>query len=151
MEVTLVADTMLGKLARWLRVMGYDILFQSSYPDGILGGHIREGRRLLTRTQALQGMYPDVLIIHSDRVENQVQEAVNGLGLVPDRKKWFSRCLVCNVPLEEAALEERLENVPDYILYENPTGIRHCVGCNRYFWPGTHRERMLQKLEEWGF
>ena len=151
METKLLADTMLGRLARWLRIMGYDIHFQSSYPEGAMHALIQEGRRPLSRGQGLQRLFPDVLIIHSNRVENQVHEAVQGLGLVPDRSRWFTRCLVCNVPLTEAGFEERLENVPDYVLYENPSGIRHCACCSRYFWPGTHREKMLRKLEEWGF
>lgn len=151
MEVKLLADSMLGRLARWFRVMGYDIHFQPSYADEALHRLVREGRRLLSRNRALESTFPDVLIIHSDRVERQLHEAVEGLGLAPDRSRWFSRCLVCNVPLTEAGFEERLENVPDYILYENPTGIRHCASCNRYFWPGTHREKMLWQLEDWGF
>jgi uncharacterized protein with PIN domain len=150
-EVKLIADCMLGRLARWLRVMGYDTLFQPSYPEDTLQRHVQEGRRLLSRNQSLQGAFPDVLVIQSDRVEKQLHETLQGLGLVPDRSRWFSRCLDCNVFLAEAGLEERLENVPDYILYENPVGIRHCACCNRYFWPGTHRENMLRKLEDWGF
>ena len=150
MEIRILADAMLGRLAKWLRVLGHDTHYQPSYPEGSMHALITEGRRLLTRTSALQGIFPDALIIHSNRIQGQIQEAARGLDLPRDRSKCFTRCLRCNVPLEVVPPEERIENVPDYVLYENPTGIRRCRCCHRYFWPGSHRERMLKQLEEWG-
>ncbi|MBW1768681.1 MAG: hypothetical protein JRJ65_16750 [Deltaproteobacteria bacterium] len=105
-----LADSMLGRLAKWLRVMGYDTYYQSE----------------------------------------QLQEMKQGGNLTPDRSNWFSRCLICNVRLKEAEAEKARESVPEYVLYENLAGIRFCPSCSRYFWPGSHRERMIRQLEEWG-
>jgi len=149
-EIKILADSMLGRLAKWLRVMGHDTLYQPSYPEGTLHALTKEGRRLLTRTLALQGIFPNALVIRSNRIRGQIREAVDGLDLPPDRSKWFTRCLRCNTPLEAVAPGDRLENIPDYVLYENPTGIRRCGCCHRYFWPGSHRQRMVRQLEEWG-
>lgn len=150
METKILADSMLGRLAKWLRVMGHDTYYQSSYPEGSMNALTGEGRRLLTRTSSLLGVFPDALIVHSNRIQGQIQEALRGLDLPWDRSKWFTRCLRCNVPLEVVSPDDRLENVPDYVLYENPTGIRRCGRCHRYYWPGSHRQRMLRQLEEWG-
>lgn len=150
MEIKILADSMLGRLAKWLRAMGHDTHYQSSYPEGSMNALTKEGRRLVTRTSALQGIFPDALIIRSNRIQGQIQEAARGLDLPRDRSKWFTRCLRCNVPLVAVSPDDWLENVPDYVLYENPVGIRRCGSCHRYFWPGSHRERMVRQLEEWG-
>lgn len=151
METKFVADSMLGSLAKWLRVLGYDTHYQSSYPQGVIEARIREGRRLLSRNKVLLIIDPGALIIQADRAEAQLMETVKRLHLVPDRSRWFSRCLVCNVPLRETDLLTSQKAIPDYVLYENPSAIRHCPACKRYFWPGSHRERMLERLRTLGF
>jgi uncharacterized protein with PIN domain len=150
MEVRFLADSMLGRLAKWLRVMGYDTYYQPFYKEGIIGQLIHDGRRLLSRRKAITEQYQNALLILSDHVNEQLQEIKQGGNLTPDRSNWFSRCLICNVRLKEAEAEKARESVPEYVLYENLAGIRFCPSCSRYFWPGSHRERMIRQLEEWG-
>lgn len=146
-----LADSMLGKLAKWLRIMGYDTHYQSFYRQGDIGHLVRGGRTLLSRHAKTLDHYPNALMIRSDHVKGQLDEIRNALPLKPEKRQWFTRCLICNVPLEKTQVEYIRPNVPDYVLYENLTQIRFCPSCGRHFWPGSHRERMTRQLENWGF
>jgi hypothetical protein len=150
MELRFLADSMLGRLAKWLRVMGYDTHYQSFYREGMIGQLIHDRRRLLSRHKAITEQYPNALLIHSDHINEQLQEMKQGGDLASDRSNWFSRCLICNVRLKKAEADDVRGNVPEYVIYENIAGIRFCPSCGRYFWQGSHRERMIRQLEEWG-
>ncbi|MBW1920871.1 MAG: hypothetical protein DRH11_09340 [Deltaproteobacteria bacterium] len=147
-----VADAMLGKLAKWLRVMGYDVRYQSHYPSGLIDRLVRnEARTLLSRRLKTVAGYQDAFLITADSVREQLLEMkIRGL-LTLGRSSWFTRCLRCNTLLKEATLEEASFNIPDYVLNEKVGKISVCPSCGRYYWPGTHRVRMEKQLEEWGF
>ena len=149
MEAKFVADSSLGKLAKWLRVMGYDTIYQSFYKEETIRELIQKGRTLLSRQQATVTQHPASLLIRSDHVEAQLHEMKHTGAITPDRSKWFTRCLICNVLLKEAHATP--QNVPEYVFHQSRLLIRFCPSCGRYFWPGTHRERMNRQLEEWGF
>jgi uncharacterized protein with PIN domain len=150
MEDRFVAEAMLGKLAKWLRMMGYDILYQRSYREEDLARLLLGGRRLLSRRVEALARHPGVLLLRSDHVGEQLKE-LKSLGCLKlDRSRFFTRCLLCNVPLKDADPEAARSTLPDYVFHENPSGIRFCPECGRFFWPGTHRDRMLKQLEEWG-
>jgi hypothetical protein len=151
MEVRFIADSMLGRLAKWLRVMGYDTHYQPYYDEDAIGHLVHEGRRLLSRHRPTVDHYPNSLFIHSDHIRGQLHEMRSSDLITTDRSKWFSRCLICNVALNVAESEDVRESVPEYIFYQNITGIRSCPSCGRYFWPGSHRQMMIMQLEEWGF
>jgi hypothetical protein len=150
MEDRFVAEPMLGKLSKWLRVMGYDVLYRRSYREGDLIRLASEGRRLLSRRKAAQTRHPDAILIHSDHVGEQVREMLNLGCLKLDRLKFFTRCLRCNLPLKEADPAAARSALPDHVFYENLSGIRFCSQCHRFFWPGTHRDKMLKQLVDWG-
>jgi uncharacterized protein with PIN domain len=151
MEMAFLADEMLGRLATWLRILGYDTHYQSFYRQELFEELIRDGRRLITRRAQAARHYPDSLFIRSDHIREQISEMRHAGVLTHDRSRWFSRCLICNVPLKAAKARGAMENVPEYISYENMNEIRHCPRCGRHFWPGSHKTRMLRQLEEWGF
>ena len=150
-EIRFVADSMLGKLAKWLRVMGYDILYQPCYKPDVIDQFVREGRCLLSRRKKIICHHSDVVLLHSNHVGKQLNELKEKGILTGDRSKWFRRCLLCNVPLKGIKTDEARENIPEYIFYQNMGEIRLCLSCGRYYWPGTHRKRMLRQLEKWGF
>jgi len=145
-----VVDSMLGKLAKWLRIMGIDTHYQSYYMEDAIARLIGEGRCLLSKHKPTVELYMNSVLISSDRVGEQLVEMKEKTHLPFDRAEWFSRCLICNVPLEDANMEEARDEVPEYV-FHNVTGIRYCPTCNRYFWPGSHRKRMVQQLQDWGF
>jgi uncharacterized protein with PIN domain len=150
METRFVADAMLGKLAKWLRVLGYDTHYQSHYPGNALSRLVREGRVLLSLRPPTVENHPDALLLHSYSLTGQILEMKEKRAITADRSRCFTRCLRCNVLLRKAAFERALENVPEYVFHENPEGIRFCPSCGHYFWPGTHRARMEKQLESWG-
>ena len=145
-----IADSMLGKLAKWLRALGYDTMYQPFYREGVIGDFVRGGRQLLSRHRPTVTRYANSVLIHADHVKDQLHELKNGGIISSDRSEWFSRCLLCNTPLEEAKGTDARENVPEYIFYQSASEISFCPSCGRYFWPGSHRERMMRQLEEWG-
>jgi uncharacterized protein with PIN domain len=147
-----IADSMLGRLAKWLRVMGYDTHYQPFYREGMIAELVHDGRLLLSRNRPTINRYPDSLLILSDKVQGQLEEIKTRGLLILDSTGWFSRCLTCNTLLQEASLEDAREKIPEYTLYQNvTTGLRFCASCGRFYWPGSHRKSMTAKLEEWGF
>jgi len=142
---------MLGRLAKWLRVLGYDTHYQSHYLEGQLVGLMSQHRRLVTRDRARCSRYYEAVFIHWDHVGEQLNELHSLLDLNPDPSKWFTRCVRCNTLLETAHEEEAMERVPEYVFYENRGRIKICRSCGRYFWPGSHRNRMMRQLNAWGF
>jgi len=151
METKFVADCMLGRLAKWLRALGYDTHYQRYYRPGDIENLVKEGRLFLSRHRGKTEHYAHAVFIHANGVRGQIGELKKRVRLAPVRSTWFSRCLVCNVLLTEAQKDSARENVPEYVFYENMAGIRLCPLCGRYYWPGSHRKRMIRQLEEWGF
>lgn len=150
MERRFLADAMLGRLAKWLRALGYDTHYQSRYKEGSIGPLLGEGRLLLSRDRRTVAEYEGSLLIRSERLAEQINQ-MRSAGLIHSgQETWFTRCLLCNVSLEKAAAPDSLRDVPEYVFHENPDEISHCPSCGRYFWPGTHRQRMITQLREWG-
>ncbi len=142
----LLADGMLGRLARWLRLLGYDTAYENDADDLELARRARaEGRVLLTRDRALaarRGL--QTLLIESEALEEQVHQVQEALG--PPPHPALSRCSLCNLPLEPAAPEEVTDRVPPYVL-RTCRQFLSCPGCGRVYWEGTHLKRMRQQLE----
>ena len=149
-DMRFLADSMLGKLAKWLRVMGFDTHYQTNYTQGEIETLIYQGYLLLTRHKRKKSHFPDSFFIQSDKIKGQLQELKNR-GLIPSpMSKWFTRCLTCNIPIYEVPVEDARDNIPEYVFYQNITGIRFCPSCMRYYWPGSHKTRMIRQLQEWG-
>ncbi|MCL6429745.1 MAG: Mut7-C RNAse domain-containing protein [Anaerolineae bacterium] len=140
-----VADAMLGRLARWLRILGYDTLYDPRGHDDELVRMARaEGRILLTRDTGLvcrRGVRS--LLVSHDHVEAQLRQVSAELGLrAPNR---FSRCPVCNERLEAVPKSWAWGYVPPYTFCTQQE-FRLCPACNRFYWRGTHWERMCSTI-----
>jgi uncharacterized protein with PIN domain len=136
---------MLGTLAKWLRIAGYDTLFDPDLDDHQLVRLARaESRVLLTRDRQLaQRRGVRVLLVASEHLDDQIRQVLADLQLMPERS--FSRCPVCNEPLEtldRAAAEAR---VPAYVAQTHET-FRICPACQRVYWRGSHWQQMEQQL-----
>ena len=143
-----VADAMVGRLARWLRVLGFDVLYDSSLDDHQLVALARrEGRVLLTRDVPLASGTngPERLLIESGDFREQLVEVVGVYRLDPWRG-LFSRCIDCNTPLEPALREEVQHRVPPYI-FSTKARFMRCERCGKILWEGTHRNHMRQVLD----
>ena len=140
-----LCDAMLGRLARWLRLLGYDARY-ADLPDEALVALARvEGRVLLTRDTRLVRR-PDVGphgFIRHDRVPEQLRQVAADFRLGPDRAG--TRCLRCNVALEALPREGAAGRVPPHV-WRTQHQFTRCPSCARIYWPGTHWDRMTEAL-----
>lgn len=141
----LLADGMLGRLARWLRLLGYDTAYENDADDMYLARRARaEGRVLLTRDRALasrRGL--STLLVESEVLEKQIRQVLETLG--PPPEPALSRCSLCNVPLEAVSKDLVADRVPPYV-FRTQQQFRLCPACGRVYWPGSHLERMAQQI-----
>jgi len=145
---TFVVDVNLGKLARLLRMLGFDAAYRNDYTDHEIAGlAANEGRIVLTRDRRLlrfraieHGYW-----LRSDDPRMQVKEVITRFGLNHSIKP-FNRCLECNgviVPVAKERVIERLE--PRTKLYYDEFYI--CTDCGKIYWKGSHYEYMNETLE----
>jgi len=143
--VTFVVDGMLGRLAKWLRILGYDTKYSPDWDDNELARIARaEGRVLLTRDVELsrrRGLR--FLLVESEDPEEQLVQVARAYVLRADHP--FSRCVVCNTLLEDVAKVEAWGQVPSFI-FGTQDRFRLCPECNRFYWRGTHWQGMRAKI-----
>lgn len=130
-----LCDRNLGKLSKWLRILGYDTLYEASDRD-FLAKAGQEGRIALTRQRHLAGAGP-FIVVRADRVQEQIGELIETLSMKPDPAERMTLCLRCNAKLRPAAEGDVEEAVPAYIR-QNCVDFRKCPDCGRIYWPGTH-------------
>ncbi|WP_116472712.1 Mut7-C RNAse domain-containing protein [Zobellella maritima] len=142
-----LADAMLGRLARWLRVLGFDTLYDPAGEDKELVALAdAEQRVLLTRdhhlVRFLRPHHPLLLVAEAPLL--QLREVIDACQLHPPAE-LFSRCLLCNQPLRTATAEEAATLVPESIRML-PGQVRRCPNCRRIYWYGSHTRRMHETL-----
>jgi len=144
----ILADSSLGRLSKWLRILGYDTAYHREEADrSFLRKAEQEGRAVLTRRKdVLKRNHSGIVVfVENDRVEDQIGEVLGKLGLAPRPEAFFTICLECNVALKKVTRDEVRSEVPDYV-YRTQLDFRRCPGCGRVYWPGTHRMRALSTL-----
>src|SRR5436190_2035390 len=142
-----VADKMLGRLARWLRIIGQDVAYGPELSGaGLLRAARQQGRLILTRDSAVAKKNPPpYLMIRSDHFREQLKQVIEDCGLDPIEDA-FTRCSECNTALEPVAREAVNGKVPPYV-YATQEKFSLCPKCRRIYWPATHQERMLADLK----
>lgn len=145
-----VADCMLGRLAKWLRILGFDVAYFSKAEDpDLVALARREDRILLTRDTGLierTAKRADRLFIRSDDWEDQLVQVLDELDLWGQARP-NTRCLACNLPLKPLS-RERAKNLVSPYVGEHAASFAVCSGCDRVFWPGTHYGDMERKIEK---
>jgi uncharacterized protein with PIN domain len=141
-----LADAMLGRLAKWLRVLGHDTAYFPQLEDDQLIRLARaEGRTLLTRDRDLtrrKGVRS--LLIESDRFEEQLGQLLRDLNL--DCTNQTPRCPRCNAALLRVTKEDISARVPGYVLSRHSDFTR-CPRCDKVYWKGTHWQRMRERID----
>lgn len=140
-------DRMLGRLARWLRVLGFDAAYRKELPgDRLLTFAAREERIVVTRDGRLRDPRgrARVIRITSSGFREQLRELdrVLPLGGVDARPQ---RCVECNEAVVPLGPGEIPTSVPEYVR-ATQTDFRRCPRCRRVFWPATHRARMESEI-----
>lgn len=144
-----IADAMLGKLARWLRILGYDVLYEPFISDDdLIARALREHRIIVTMDRQLteRKSAKNSLLIRSPYYKEQLRQVISHFNM-DYTSGIFTRCLVCNVPLDPIEKEKIQERVPPYV-YSTQDEFDICRQCSRVYWPGTHRIKMLEMLDE---
>lgn len=148
METRFFADAMLGKLARWMRTLGYDVLYETGIDDTeLLLKAAEEGRIVLTRDTLLMKRRlakGRAVFIESGDLSGQLRQVAEMFPIEKD--KLLTRCLRCNALLSRVAKEAVKEKVPSYV-FSTQNEFSICPACNRVYWGATHRERMLEELK----
>ena len=149
-----ICDDNLGKLAKWLRTLGYDTLFFDPVEDGELVARALKGNRVvLSRDTQLSRfklkLGERLLHIESDKPLEQLKQVISHLKLQPDRGLLFSRCLICNQPLEKMEKEKIKDRLYLYV-YQTQDSFVHCPKCDRIYWSATHVKRMAETLKNSG-
>ena len=142
----LLVDAMLGRLARWLRLMGYDAAYWRDGSDEALIAAARaEDRLIVTRDHALarrRGVR--AILIAAEGLDEQIAEARTVLGGAPAP---FTRCSVCGGELTDLPCEAARDLVPPYV-WQTQTQFSRCVLCGRVYWRGTHWPALQRRLAQ---
>jgi uncharacterized protein len=145
-----LADVMLERLARWLRVLGYDTTSAGADEDdaALARRAADEERWLLTRDRRLAEETPRALgvLLRAGPPLAQLREVGDRLALAPAERALFTRCLLCNTPLRAATDAEAAAALPDLCDAHRPEPVRACPGCGRVYWDGSHTRRMRAAL-----
>ncbi len=149
--VRFAVDRMLGRLARWLRILGHDVAYGPHLAGRALVDRARrEGRLLVTRDTRLvrQRDLPPHLFITGDHFRDQLREVAATVRL-DGPAGFLRRCLDCNVLLADATRDAARERVPVFV-WENAERFLVCPRCGRFYWPATHRAHMREELAALG-
>jgi uncharacterized protein with PIN domain len=136
-----IADVMLGRLAKRLRLLGIDVLYDNTLGDNaIISIALQQNRIILTRDTGLAArpLAANHLFITSNRVQEQVRQV---LDAYPFTALPLTRCSECNELLAPIDKSEVLDVVPPYV-YQTIREFHRCAGCGRIYWEGTHVDRM---------
>jgi len=139
---------MLGKLAKWLKILGFDVLYFSKIEDEkILEIAKKQERTLLTRDSYLIKKAKEIpnLFIKSEKWPEQVIEVINYFDL-KNKLKPYSRCVECNHPLKKIT-KEKAKNLVAPFIYENEEEFALCPKCGRVYWPGSHYKKMQSSIK----
>ncbi len=146
-----LADRMVGTLAKWLRLLGYDTVYMPEVsPASVKSEARRQGRILLTRRTCFlnQKDMPPFVFIRADRFREQLKQVCIDLQLTVS-SSLLRRCSVCNQELETIDRERVQARVPAYV-WRTQSTFFHCRKCQRVYWNATHRERIIEELRHIG-
>ncbi|MDA8388221.1 MAG: Mut7-C RNAse domain-containing protein [Nitrospiraceae bacterium] len=147
-----MADVMLGRLARYLRLLGHDTAYERDITDAaLLLLALKEGRILLTRDTGLAArkVLPRgrTFLVLSDDPARQLKEVIDHFSLGPPPPEGLiGRCTVCNSPLARVGVRQSVRDlVPEHVFLSGKDFFR-CSGCGRVYWEGSHIERFMKDM-----
>jgi uncharacterized protein len=145
-DLKFITDASLGRLAKWLRLLGYDTaVFSEEAGRALLKCAAAENRIVLTRRKdMIQRQFSGTLFIITDiDIGNQLNHVIETFSLKTDKQKMFGICLECNLKLNPVNREAVRDLVPLYV-YENCAEYNQCPRCLKIYWMGTHQRNALR-------
>ena len=143
--IRFVADAMLGRLAKWLRLTGYDTLYWRGDDARLVRLALGENRVVLTRDTRIAPRLPPHLtfFIDSDYYDEQLNQVIAHFGLPP---RIGCLCVRCNLPLEPVEKAGLEDEIPTFV-WRTQERFTRCSGCLRIYWEGTQYARMKDAIE----
>ena len=148
MSLKFAADNTLGKLAKWLRILGFDTTLDTEDSGEIFSDRAANGRIVVTRTGKIRKRFSDrkLVFITSNDPGMQLKQVITEIGIRQSDLRLFLRCVRCNVTIVNVEPAEVYGQVPDYI-HESCSQFKKCPRCYQIFWPGSHTRRALERIE----
>jgi uncharacterized protein with PIN domain len=147
-ERRFVADAMLGRLARWLRLLGFDCTYDSTITDeGLVRLALADTRTILTRDRRLpkEWWIEGIYLVRAESVRNQLVEVIQRFGLASSIR-ILTRCSACNRTLNPVSRAEVSGRVPPRT-FSLQEAFFECPGCRRVYWEGSHAARIREFAE----
>ncbi len=147
-EVRFAAEGMLGRLAKLLRLLGYDTLYSPAISTGELQKIARAGDRIILTRGRAEKRFPglaNVFSIRSDNAPEQLREVVQQFGLDTRAHLW-TRCTLCNASIQKVE-KQAIQSLVEPKVFEIYQEFFRCSGCGHVYWLGSHVERILKNLE----
>jgi uncharacterized protein with PIN domain len=142
--VRFLCDQNLGRLAKWLRILGFDTEYMARWDDTRVKDALSSGRIVLTKKQkaaTVSGM----VIIRRDRLREQILE-LSALYDIGNAGSPFTRCSLCNTYLTAVSHDDVMGCVPEYV-YATQDVFARCTTCRRIYWKGTHFKHAQELIE----
>ena len=141
----------LGRLAKWLRILGYDTAyFKESKSGSLIIQALREDRIILTRNQHLpKSAGLKIILITGERPPQQIGQLLKQLKAPLNCDMMFKRCVLCNTCLRRIDKAQVKARVPEYV-FDTQESFWTCPGCRRIYWLGTHWGNVQKALKEIG-
>ncbi|MDH3269629.1 MAG: Mut7-C RNAse domain-containing protein, partial [Ignavibacteria bacterium] len=143
-----VADVHLGKLARYLRMMGFDVLYKNNFDDDeIVRISLKEKRAILTKDRGIlkRNEVSHGYWVRCTKVGEQVNEILDRFNLKKEIKE-FSRCLECNQLLDPIKKEAIIDELQPKVV-QTQDEFYQCPSCKKIYWKGIHYKRMLSFIQ----
>jgi uncharacterized protein with PIN domain len=143
------ADSMLAKLARWLRLLGFDCAYDGSISDAELVRRAVEQKRvILTRDRKLKGEWwvSNIYVVEAESLREQLLEVIRSFDLARSIAV-LSRCNECGLPVQPVAAADVRDRVPPHVSATHHD-FSTCSRCGRVFWEGTHAMRIRRVVDE---
>ncbi len=146
-----ICDDNLGKLAKWLRTLGYDTLFYLDIEDTeLVSRALKEKRIILSRDTELRrfkSAEKNLFLLASNLPLEQVKQVLREFNLTPEKKYLFTRCLVCNQVLVPVPKKEVENKVPPFV-FKTQENFVYCPSCDKLYWAGTHVKNLKKEIKE---
>lgn len=144
-------DQMLGTLAKWLRIYGFDTFYATSEmsDDDLIRVSKNENRVLISRDKELiQNARRENLTtieVKTTDIDEQIRNVLNNIKI--DKTKFLSRCILCNTEVEEIKKEDVKGKVPERV-FDNNEKFWFCKKCKKIYWKGTHYKKMKKSFRD---